>query len=87
MLPIEYQRRGIDIGDVGIITDSGGFDFLFNICLPVGHPINPDSMPDNFKPLAYPAPRDVYANLEFKADSYLASSLVETSRRDGGESP
>ncbi|KDR67719.1 hypothetical protein GALMADRAFT_26936, partial [Galerina marginata CBS 339.88] len=39
-LPISYQRRGIDIGDVGIITANGGFDFLFNICLPYNHPMN-----------------------------------------------
>ncbi|KIL65792.1 hypothetical protein M378DRAFT_461967 [Amanita muscaria Koide BX008] len=47
----EYRKRGVRIGDVGSITPEGAFDFLFNICLPAGHPINPSELPDGFEML------------------------------------
>uniref|UniRef100_A0A0W0G752 G domain-containing protein n=1 Tax=Moniliophthora roreri TaxID=221103 RepID=A0A0W0G752_MONRR len=48
-LPVEYLDQGVRIGDVGIVTPDGGFDFLFNVCLPVDHPINQSrGTPDNF---------------------------------------
>ena len=28
----EYRRGGTQVGDVGIITQEGAFDFMFNIC-------------------------------------------------------
>ncbi|KAF9025584.1 hypothetical protein BDZ89DRAFT_953712 [Hymenopellis radicata] len=30
-LPIEYRNRGIRVGDVGLMTEDCGFDFLFNV--------------------------------------------------------
>ncbi|KAF9008062.1 hypothetical protein BDQ17DRAFT_1218858, partial [Cyathus striatus] len=39
-LPFEYRRKGVSIGDVGVITRGGGFDFLFNVLLSAQHPIN-----------------------------------------------
>lgn len=53
-LPIEYREVGIDIGDVGIITPDGGFDFLFNIWLPSSHPVNPRNLPPDFDVLPRP---------------------------------
>jgi len=83
-LPIEYRRKGICVGDVGIITDYGGFDFMFNICLPHDHPINPDDLPDSFVPLYPPLKStDIRGYTEFKTNSYLASTSVERSLRDG----
>lgn len=53
-LPMEYQTVGVSIGDVGIVKDNGGFDFLFNIHEPVKGPqhfINPRTLPTKFTPL------------------------------------
>jgi hypothetical protein len=38
--PRGYEREGVRIGDVGTITPHGGFQYIFNIGLPVNHPIN-----------------------------------------------
>ncbi|KIM47217.1 hypothetical protein M413DRAFT_23455 [Hebeloma cylindrosporum] len=71
-LPIEYRRKGICVGDVGIITDYGGFDFMFNICLPRDHPINPNDLPDDFISLRPPLKStDIRGYTEFKMNSYL----------------
>lgn len=53
-LPAEYRETGVKIGDVGIITLDGGFDFLFNIWLPSDHPINPNNSPEDFD--SFPRP-------------------------------
>ncbi|PPQ78276.1 hypothetical protein CVT25_011735 [Psilocybe cyanescens] len=83
MLPVAYQTQGIGIGDVGIITDYGGFDFLFNICASHTDPINPGDMPENFSPLNPPlGPTDIRGYSEYKSDSYIASALVGTSQHD-----
>ena len=50
-LPTEYWREGIRIGNVGILYCSEGFGFLFNIFLPVDHPINEGRAPPGFEPL------------------------------------
>ncbi|KDR76974.1 hypothetical protein GALMADRAFT_421840 [Galerina marginata CBS 339.88] len=76
-LEIGYQRDGVSIGDVGIITASGSFDFLFNICVPHNHPFNPPELPENFIPLAL-LPYDVRQNREFDEASFLSSSSVKS---------
>jgi hypothetical protein len=77
-LPIAYQRIGIRIGDVGIITPDGGFSFLFNICVPHDNPINPRILPEDFSPIQ-PAPTDadVVEFARFNSGSYLASASIE----------
>lgn len=83
MLPVEYQKRGIGIGDVGIITDYGAFDYLFNIRLPQNHPINPEDIPEDFYPLHPPLSiADIHGYSAFKVGSHLASGQVETFQQD-----
>ncbi|PPQ89069.1 hypothetical protein CVT25_006441, partial [Psilocybe cyanescens] len=84
-LPIQYQRKGIAIGDVGIITASGSFAFLFNICLAHDHPINPSTLPMNFKPI-HVAAVNIHYQSEFKNNSHLASASTVRSQNDGDSS-
>ncbi|KAF8730468.1 hypothetical protein AX14_005556, partial [Amanita brunnescens Koide BX004] len=47
-LPTAYRKKGIRVGDVGVITTEGAFDFLFNACQ--SDPgINPPTLPDGFE--------------------------------------
>jgi hypothetical protein len=86
-LPVAYRRQGIAIGDVGIITASGSFDFLFNICLPTDHPINQQGLPEGFSSLSPPLqPREIIKSIAFGPDSYLASASVDKSRRENDSS-
>ncbi|KAJ3873205.1 hypothetical protein F5051DRAFT_360565 [Lentinula edodes] len=50
-LPESYKREGIHIGDVGILTESGGFDYLFNICQGPDHELNLGRVPEDFRPI------------------------------------
>ncbi|KAF9022061.1 hypothetical protein BDZ89DRAFT_926251, partial [Hymenopellis radicata] len=50
-LPAEYRCRGVSIGDVGLMTEDGGFDFLYNIHRAAGDPINGGRVPPDFHPL------------------------------------
>jgi hypothetical protein len=76
-LPREYRRNGVNIGDVGIITSGGVFDFLFNVCLPSHHSINGGRVPNDFKPLDPPEPVDII-NVTV-ASTYIASRSIERS--------
>jgi len=75
-LPRPYQRRGVSIGDVGIFTSNGGFDFLFNICLPAGDTSNPDELPEGFSRLELKE-TDVCKFHAHSSHSHLASPDVK----------
>jgi hypothetical protein len=76
-LPNAYRRRGIAVGDVGILMPSGRFDFFFNIYLPADHNINQQGVPVGFSPLPKLQPSDVDRNPEFGPNSFLVSTSVE----------
>ena len=72
-LPIEYRRRGVSIGDVGIITHIGEFDFLFNVFHAADHPINRGDVPQGFSPLKQD---DIHEYISYSPGTHLASSSV-----------
>ncbi|KAF5312961.1 hypothetical protein D9619_002342 [Psilocybe cf. subviscida] len=54
-LPPDYRYSGVSIGDVGVITPEGAFDFFFNIFADASDPIHANSrLPDIFSPLRPP---------------------------------
>ena len=85
-LPIPYRAKGVCVGDVGIVTTLGAFDFLFNICRARDDPINPEELPEDFVPIYPPLNQtDVRKYREFGSGSYLASSSIVKSQT--GEQP
>ncbi|KAL0571101.1 SCF ubiquitin ligase complex subunit cdc4 [Marasmius crinis-equi] len=52
-LSAQYLEAGVRIGDIGVLTDDGGFDFVFNVCCSGDDPINQFGVPPGFKPLRW----------------------------------
>jgi len=74
-LPVEYRVQGISIGDVGIITSTGTFDFLFNIFLPASDPINNGNVPHAFSPLPQ-IEHEIQKTCDYLPNNYIANSSV-----------
>ena len=76
-----------DLGDVGVITEQGFFDSLFNISLPCDHPlaINSDRLSDNFYPLNI-MPNDIQEYSDFNQSSFLSSTSIKSLYNDDNSS-
>ncbi|KAF7312570.1 Pleiotropic drug resistance ABC transporter protein [Mycena indigotica] len=74
-LPSEYLERGVSIGDVGMITPEGIWDFFFNIFLPANGPINRGRVPPNYSPLEPYDESDAH-NLRYEPGSFLSTSTA-----------
>jgi hypothetical protein len=75
-LPLDYQRHGIGIGDVGSVMPEGIFDFFFNIFLPPEHPINANRTPEDFSPMSpYDSMEVVHHN--YDPGNYVSSPTVQ----------
>ncbi|KAF5375984.1 hypothetical protein D9757_008825 [Collybiopsis confluens] len=73
-LPEECRREGVRIGDVGILNELGGFDFLFNCCLPEDHPVNSGRVPADFRQIQGINESDTTGSLrEYGPASYVPS--------------
>lgn len=76
----EYWDKGVSIGDVGIITPHGTFDYLFNICLPADDPVNLGRTPPDFLPITL-SPLDIRERARHHPNkSFLSSCFMETKR-------
>lgn len=77
-LPVPYRQTGVSIGDVGIITREGAFDFLFNICYPRDHPFN-SRVPPDFEPFSPSISLDsnILEYREFSCNTFLTSDDIE----------
>ena len=66
--------QGVRIGDVGIVTEDGIFDFIFNVCPSQNPLINPSELPDDFEALERPEIRVMEQH--FKMQTHLFNNAV-----------
>ncbi|KAJ7603227.1 hypothetical protein DFH06DRAFT_937565, partial [Mycena polygramma] len=54
-IPVAHRKYGISLGDVGLITPAGAFDFMFNIFAAKNDPLNGNgkNVPDGFSPCSW----------------------------------
>lgn len=73
----QYRSVGVDIGDVGMITYDGRFDFLFNICRSADDPVNSLGVPAYFEPFSLNTEEQVNEDTDmFDAGTDISSANV-----------
>ncbi|KAF5375311.1 hypothetical protein D9757_009681 [Collybiopsis confluens] len=83
-LPPAFREEGVRIGDVGIVTEMGQFDYLFNTCLPADDPVNQGRVPHDFKQLQGVDIHDTVWSQEFGPGSVVASNSSSVERSEQG---
>jgi hypothetical protein len=83
-LPECYRARGVCLGDIGIVTRDGVFDFLFSICLPSDHAINLGRTPPGFQHIELNSAMDILTDdQKHPVGSHVGSISVEKKSVDG----
>ncbi|KAK0489398.1 hypothetical protein IW261DRAFT_1557885 [Armillaria novae-zelandiae] len=83
-----YRGKGVRVGDVGILRNDRGFDYLFNACKPADDPINKGRVPEGFEPIISTDVREIETMHKQGSDIRSASvSRVEMSIGGAAESP
>ena len=75
-LSIECRQLGISIGDIGMITGEGGFDYLFNVYRQGSDPLNPEGAPAGVQPLPE-STQGIFRTPSFSPNDYITSHSVE----------
>ncbi|KAK0466738.1 uncharacterized protein EV420DRAFT_645973 [Desarmillaria tabescens] len=87
-LPEAYRCKGVGVGDVGILRNDGGFDYLFNVCKSADDPINQGRVPKGFEPIICGDIREIETMHKRGCDICSASvSKIEISMGGAAESP
>ncbi|KAJ6561951.1 hypothetical protein B0H19DRAFT_902447, partial [Mycena capillaripes] len=81
-LPEEARKAGLQIGEVGVITDDGAFDPIFNIRLAADDPANRYGVPAGFEQVPS-RPNDIRIRLLcHPPGAVLSSATVKKTRLD-----
>ncbi|KAF8217644.1 hypothetical protein K438DRAFT_2037378 [Mycena galopus ATCC 62051] len=80
-LPLETRAKGIEIGDVGVLTSGGGFDTFFNICHPPDDARNRFGVPDGFETVDLDPSKDVWSGERYHRPGSHVSNAKITKRR------
>jgi hypothetical protein len=80
-LPDAYRTQGVRVGDLGYVSDSGGFEYIFNILEPADHGINLGRTPENFEQLSPPLDmaREITSRDMMQPDTDICSVKIKKS--------
>ena len=79
ILPTVYRKHGIRVGDVGVITEDGAFDFMFNACQGHDQPdaaVNSAELPDRFELLQASPESDIEVGRLFGPKTLLPGNHI-----------